>query len=269
MELIQDKNCVILSEEKWLAETFPNFSCLPLSETFDVKTPFCMDLEAEKRAQAMECENVKTRNKRKRNHIEVENSLDDEIKYLKSKLQEVKEELQTYFKGLPSANDVRENNKELRVKVKEMMWRLEGRDLPSNGCNSNPDCEEKEGLLLPARSSFHTMDISRLPSLLLGRYEVILLDPPWHNRHVKRAGGYAMMDTAALASLPVPALLAKRWCLVGLWCTNSPSHRAAAATMMSRWGVAVKATWYWVKLTRHGQQVCEFSHSKQPHEVTN
>ena len=36
---------------------------------------------------------------------------------------------------------------------------------------------------------------------------------------------------------------------------------------MKRWKVSFRATWYWVKLTKHGELVTEFSHAKQPYEV--
>ena len=71
-------------------------------------------------------------------------------------------------------------------------------------------------------------------------YDLILMEPPWSNKHVKRAKktnvGYQMMDNDDLAQMPVRKLL-KDAGLLFVWCTNKVKHRAAVRAWFGSWGV--------------------------------
>ena len=57
--------------------------------------------------------------------------------------------------------------------------------------------------------------------------DLVVLDPPWTNRHVKRVrtvSGYTTLEDSCVLSLPLEHLV-KPGGLVLVWCTNSPSHR--------------------------------------------
>merc|ERR1719341_1792608 len=78
--------------------------------------------------------------------------------------------------------------------------------------------------------------------------------------------GYMMMDNDDLAEMPVRKLLNDDG-LLFVWCTNKVKHRAAVTAWLSSWGVSMVGTWYWVKVTKHGEMVTQFSQNKQPYEV--
>lgn len=124
---------------------------------------------------------------------------------------------------------------------------------------------------MPPQSSFTTCDVSELEQHVTGPMDVIVMDPPWANRHVKRvrwSTGYTMMsdNNPCLTSLPISTILRPDG-LVLAWCTNSPKHRATLRDCFATWGVQQEATCFWLKLTRHGKLVSEFSSGKQPYEV--
>ena len=54
--------------------------------------------------------------------------------------------------------------------------------------------------------------------------DIVVLDPPWGNKHVKRVktlSGYSMMADSSLLSLPLASIV-RPGGLVLCWCTNSP-----------------------------------------------
>jgi len=240
---------------------------------FDLRVPFMMDLEAEKVAKAME-DNAIKRKKKKRQLSQEDYPFLTEVEYLKEKLETVASVLDKYFHGKPSVQDFRENNKAMREAVKDLFSKLSSLELPQKGENVEVDALQRRGmLLLPPRSSFVTCNLNELSQHVLGQVDVIVMDPPWANRHVKRvrwSTGYTMMsdkeDSCLLTSLPISTLL-RTGGLVLAWCTNSPKHRATLHECFGTWGVEEEATCYWLKLTRHGQLVSEFSHGKQPYEM--
>ena len=237
---------------------------------FDLRVPFMMDLEAEKVAIAMEG-NATKRKKKKRQLSQEGYPFPTEVEYLKGKLETVVSTLDIHFPGKPSVQDFRENNKQMREAVKDIFSKLSCVELPQKGENAEVDALRRGMLLLPPRSSFVTCDVAELEEQAPGQVDVIVMDPPWANRHVKRvrwSTGYTMMsdNDSCLTSLPISTLL-RAGGLVLAWCTNSPKHRATLHDCFATWGVEEEATCYWLKLTRHGQLVSDFSSGKQPYEV--
>lgn len=55
----------------------------------------------------------------------------------------------------------------------------------------------------------------------LGQYDLIIVDPPWHNKSARRGSRYNMMDEDAIMDIPIP-LLASKACILGIWITNNP-----------------------------------------------
>lgn len=87
-------------------------------------------------------------------------------------------------------------------------------------------------------------------------------------KRVKSVSGYSMMCDTVLSCIPMDRLV-RPGGLVLVWCTNSIRHRTNLTDCFSTWGVHLEATWYWVKLTRFGEFVTDFSSDcgKQPYEV--
>ncbi|NWH74765.1 METL4 protein, partial [Piaya cayana] len=124
--------------------------------------------------------------------------------------------------------------------------------------------------LVPPKSSFLLSDISCLQPLLnyKKKYDVIVIDPPWENKSVKRSNRYSYLDSWQIKQLPIPALAAPS-CLVVTWVTNRQKHlRFVKDELYPHWSVKTLAEWHWVKITKAGEFVLPLdSLHKKPYEV--
>ncbi|KAJ3611598.1 hypothetical protein NHX12_021613 [Muraenolepis orangiensis] len=124
--------------------------------------------------------------------------------------------------------------------------------------------------VIPPRSCFLLSDFTRIrPLVHYGKkFDLIVLDPPWENKSVKRSGRYSSLPSSQLHQLPVP-LLAAPGCLVVTWVTNKPRLlRFVRDQLYPRWGVRVVAEWFWVKVTTAGEFVFPLdSPHKKPYET--
>ncbi|NXN57714.1 METL4 protein, partial [Rynchops niger] len=124
--------------------------------------------------------------------------------------------------------------------------------------------------LVPPKSSFLLSDISCLQPLLnyKKKYDVIVIDPPWENKSVKRSNRYSHLSSWQIKQIPVPTLAAPD-CLVVTWVTNRQKHlRFVKDELYPHWSVKTLAEWHWVKITRAGEFVLPLdSLHKKPYEV--
>ncbi|NXW65331.1 METL4 protein, partial [Eurystomus gularis] len=124
--------------------------------------------------------------------------------------------------------------------------------------------------LVPPKSSFLLSDISCLQPLLnyKKKYDLIVMDPPWENKSVKRSNRYSHLSSWQMKQIPVPALAAPG-CLVVTWVTNRQKHlRFVKDELYPHWSVKTLAEWHWVKITRAGEFVLPLdSLHKKPYEV--
>ena len=269
LEFNKEQNVSILSHKKYLDFVYKECMFWEKLDIFDIKTPFRMDLEAENVAKCMETGDDLVNRKKKKRKLELEESMQDEISYLKEKLPIFLSLKQFHFSEGPTIEDIRHNNKTLRENVKCLLQTLHSINIPEAGQNTRHLCVERGGVVLPPKSEFRKLDVANLDELG-SSYDLILMDPPWSNKHVKRAKktnvGYKMMDNDDLSQMPVSKLLADDG-LLFVWCTNKVKHRAAVRAWFSSWGVSMVGTWYWVKVTKHGEMVTQFTQDKQPYEV--
>ncbi|KAG9274065.1 methyltransferase-like protein 4 [Astyanax mexicanus] len=123
---------------------------------------------------------------------------------------------------------------------------------------------------LPPRSRFLLSDFTRIQPLVHSgkKFDLIVLDPPWENKSVKRSSRYSFLPSSQLKQLPVPAVSAAG-CVVVTWVTNRPRHiRFVREELYPHWGVKLLAEWLWVKVTRTGEFVFPLdSPHKKPYEV--
>ncbi|NXO38328.1 METL4 protein, partial [Locustella ochotensis] len=124
--------------------------------------------------------------------------------------------------------------------------------------------------LVPPKSSFLLSDISCLQPLLnyKKKYDVIVIDPPWENKSVKRSNRYSHLSSLQIKQIPVPTLAAPN-CLVVMWVTNRQKHlRFVKDELYPHWSVKTLAEWHWVKITTAGEFVLPLdSLHKKPYEV--
>ncbi|KAK8777553.1 hypothetical protein V5799_029102 [Amblyomma americanum] len=122
---------------------------------------------------------------------------------------------------------------------------------------------------LPAKARAQLGDVRDVGPYLSGSYDFILLDPPWQNKSAKRKRTYGTLRHDELLSvLPLGRLASPRGCLVAVWCTANPGHlQFVARQLLPSWGLTYLATWYWVKVTKHGEPVRPFDcPHKKPYE---
>ncbi|KAM3928599.1 N(6)-adenine-specific methyltransferase METTL4 [Leptodactylus fuscus] len=126
-----------------------------------------------------------------------------------------------------------------------------------------------EEYLIPPRSSFLLSDISCMEPLLhYKKYSIIVIDPPWENKSVKRSKRYDSLSPLEMKQLPIPALAAPD-CLVITWVTNRQKHlRFVKEELYPHWSVRSVAEWHWVKITQSGEFVFPLdSVHKKPYEI--
>ncbi|XP_017261904.1 N(6)-adenine-specific methyltransferase METTL4 isoform X2 [Kryptolebias marmoratus] len=127
-----------------------------------------------------------------------------------------------------------------------------------------------EEYVIPPNTAFLLSDFTRIqPLVQCGRkFDLIVIDPPWENKSVKRSRRYSFLPSTQLKRLPVPQL-SSSGCLLVTWVTNRPSHlRFVRDELYPHWGVQVVAEWFWLKVTTSGQFVFPLdSQHKKPYEV--
>ena len=149
-----------------------------LLDSFKVKTPFRMDLEAEKVAANLENGNshLQESNKRRRKRKVTENDFSEEVLEVKKKYDDSKKVIESHFNGTPSIDEIRENNKVLRVEVKKYMERLQTFEIPLKGQNLSNECVKQDGIVYPPNSEFFNIDISQLHQLEgKGKFDIVVL----------------------------------------------------------------------------------------------
>ncbi|MEQ2252241.1 hypothetical protein ILYODFUR_019682 [Ilyodon furcidens] len=127
-----------------------------------------------------------------------------------------------------------------------------------------------EEFIIPPKTAFLLSDFTRIQPLVQSgrRFDLIVIDPPWENKSVKRSRRYSSLPSSQLKHLPV-SLLGSPGCLVVTWVTNRSSHlRFVRDELYPHWGVEVVAEWFWVKVTTSGEFVFPLdSPHKKPYEV--
>ena len=125
--------------------------------------------------------------------------------------------------------------------------------------------------LIPPRSTFVLSDIagfvphlSHSARMLLCQpqptLDLIVMDPPWSNRSVRRSHKYRTTeqqraDDPFLQSLPIIEQSLHHDGLVAIWVTNKPAIQEQVVSSLGDLGFSLRAEWVWIKITKHGQPV--------------
>ena len=76
----------------------------------------------------------------------------------------------------------------------------------------------------------------------------------------------AKINDDLIDKLPIPDLL-ENGGIVAIWCTNSQRHLDAIECWLQKWNLVKKAKWYWLKITKYGQPITDWTHPhKKPYE---
>ncbi|XP_044756726.1 N(6)-adenine-specific methyltransferase METTL4 [Coccinella septempunctata] len=147
----------------------------------------------------------------------------------------------------------------------------------AEGANIGPNIYRKicnGDYIFPENCEFFCRDTKEISQCLsTKKFDLILLDPPWWNKYIRRkrkrsSHAYEMMYNKDLKDLNLESLLNENGLIV-VWCTNSPQHISALKDeIFPKWGVQFISKWYWLKVTKRGEPICNFSEppGKQPFE---
>ncbi|XP_061175684.1 N(6)-adenine-specific methyltransferase METTL4-like [Saccostrea echinata] len=133
-------------------------------------------------------------------------------------------------------------------------------------------CFDSETYIIPHKSSFLLSDFNYLkniyPTSDEDKYDLIVIDPPWQNKSVKRKKMYGSLRDEDLLSICMQKL-ATPGCLVVVWVTNRMKHlEFVKETLFPKWSVTHVAEWHWLKVTKYGEMIYDInSDHKKPYEI--
>lgn len=183
---------------------------------------------------------------------------------------------------MPSLDDSMTNNQEA-LDFMDRVHNWSYLSSPFNGENTNPHCIEcelgGETYLIPRECRFFNKNVLEISNYLPlnSQFDFIVMDPPWWNKYIRRINaakgenGYKMLYNEDIKSIPLEGLIAPQGIVV-IWCTNSPSHRAALENeILPKWKLKLLTIWHWMKVTQKGDPICDFQDEgqtgKQPFEL--
>ena len=134
-------------------------------------------------------------------------------------------------------------------------------------------CSDAHTLHTYVRAQAEELDVSK-------KFDLVLLDPPWPNRSVKRTHktAYSTYSTAQslediyqlLMRMDLDILMADS-CLIAIWITNKPAVRDLVLGengLFDCWGVELFEEWIWLKTTVSGEPVIPIdSVWRKPYEI--
>ncbi|CAL1284802.1 unnamed protein product [Larinioides sclopetarius] len=170
-----------------------------------------------------------------------------------------------------SAQEWFENNSEARAAAKGVSYLAIDNATPSEFHNSSNHSAVmtfgSEMYVLPPQATFHLCDISNIVNLKGQKYDLIVLDPPWKNKSVRRQNRYETLCCESLMDLPIDDLSHPE-CLIVMWMTNNSKQlNYIKEVLFPKWKVFNPVSWHWVKITQGGNLVHPIDwHHKKPYE---
>lgn len=108
------------------------------------------------------------------------------------------------------------------------------------------------------------------------KFNVILFDPPWSNRSVRRSSQYpthGYLEMISLVSIMQQTILSHLNfgddnTMVGIWTTNNAKSRQAAYDAFQKTGLEIFEIWIWIKITENGALVSPLDGLwRKPYEI--
>jgi N(6)-adenine-specific DNA methyltransferase len=131
--------------------------------------------------------------------------------------------------------------------------------------------------LIPPHSKFFNKKIEDIVTFLplndTNKFDLIVIDPPWKNRYIKRVKknsshkqGYCMMSDDEIVKIPLENYITKT-SIILIWCTNSDTHISAIKeNFLKKWKIKLLSTWQWIKVDKNGELFCAIDGNKKPFE---
>ncbi|KAF0987859.1 hypothetical protein HZS_1717 [Henneguya salminicola] len=129
---------------------------------------------------------------------------------------------------------------------------------------------EANEYIIPSNSKFVITDIFSMPLCMIrniGKYDVVIIDPPWNNKSVKRSNSYKIVDFNSLLNCIIPESFQDD-CIILLWLTNNKNvHRFVFTKLIPKWKVYPIAMHVWVKITINGEPIIPIASThRKPYE---
>ena len=191
----------------------------------------------------MEHQSEVTVSSRKKRKIEVRESPNPETEFLRKKFELLRDSIREHFDAPPSSDVVRDNNRQLRHLVSDIQnsSKTDFKTFPISDINKSDKCRfatvEGADFVLPPNCRYFVDDLNNFDSTKVvdvKKFDVILMDPPWENKYVKRLNkrkanmGYDLLSTEAMSkslSKIVVETLNPDSGLVMIWCTHSEKQQ--------------------------------------------
>ena len=127
-------------------------------------------------------------------------------------------------------------------------------------------CIEVGGNLyhIPPKSTFILSTIVRGQQAfneIAGHFDIILMDPPWSNRSVRRTQHYSTDESQPqsvfLSTLPILRDHLTARGIIAIWITNRQAVEDLVLSTMDTLGLHLQQEWVWAKITSQGEPVTD------------
>uniref|UniRef100_A0A914DDW0 Uncharacterized protein n=1 Tax=Acrobeloides nanus TaxID=290746 RepID=A0A914DDW0_9BILA len=78
------------------------------------------------------------------------------------------------------------------------------------------------------------------------KFDLIIMDPPWSNKSVKRKKIYGWFDMDDLKALPISEILSEDGLLI-IWLTNNKAVHENLTRILEHWDLKEITKWHWLK----------------------
>ena len=120
-------------------------------------------------------------------------------------------------------------------------------------------------------SAVLTLHPNPSPTAGVGQFDLVLLDPPWDNRSVRRSRKYHTISLNEDPMNVIEGMLHPHiavGALLACWITNKTQVRKAVVKAFDTWDVEIVEEWAWLKTTIHGVPVTDIGgHWRKPYEI--
>uniref|UniRef100_A0A914P8H4 Methyltransferase-like protein 4 n=1 Tax=Panagrolaimus davidi TaxID=227884 RepID=A0A914P8H4_9BILA len=126
-----------------------------------------------------------------------------------------------------------------------------------------------EEFVIPNKSAFIPAPVEGIKNLDYGtqnptslysneKYDLIILDPPWPNKSVKRLKSYNTFEIDDLYDLPIESLCHSKTTVI-IWLTNNSTVHSSINRILESWNLEICSICHWLKITKNGEPISSFN----------